>query len=494
MIQKKSGEKNKRAADPLAFCRGGVLSWRFLALLALACCAAFDAIQYLVPLDNGTPLLYVFFPASVIVFAFLAYDCRYVKYPEIRFLVFFILWMCASVVLNRSRAHIVDSYLWFASVCVTSFLCFSFPYAFSKKGAARVLTVLAITTLAAVTLLSAVGLTAVFVKDAETRAPALFSGFGIYGGRLWLDSNPNRSAPYCAAGVVLTVYLLVRLKKALPRILVSIGGAICFTALVLTDSRTAIIGACVAIGFETFLLSNVWLNRAAWMKKARAALRVAISALMMCLAIAACYLGTGLVRSAYDAYSAETDYAAAAGAPVEEQALTPLQQDADETPDLTARDITDMESMRIRLDIWAAVLKGLAGNPKILAIGTGPAVASDLMKPYFPEGSPVGIFHNSLLGALVSFGVVGLLFALIFLVLIAVAAVRFSFGGLTNADTLAVRLLPAMLLFTVSESMMEDFLFVNGGVNTVWIWFMFSAGFVLRFLKAEPIPETEPVE
>ena len=489
MLQMRTSEKNKRIHSSLEDFQGGVLSWRFLALLFLAGCVAFDAIQYLVPLDNATPLLFLFYPASLIVFGFLAYECRYVEYAEIRFLFLFILWMCASVVLNHSRAHIVDSYSWFASVCVTSFLCFSFPYAFAKRGASRVLTVLAATTLAAVTLLSAVGLIGVLAKNVAERMPTLFTGFGLYNGRLTLDSNPNRSAPYCAVAVVLTGYLLVHTKKALPRILASIGGVICFVTLALTDSRTAIVATSVAVGFEVFILSNVWLPRIGSLKKTRAALRVVICAALMCIAVVACYKGAGLVRNAYVAYSSKADDSAAAVAVEEPQPSAASQPEADSTPAQPARSIADLESVNIRLDIWTGVLKGLAQNPRMLAIGTGPAVASGLMTPYFPEGSPIGIFHSSLLGTLVSFGIVGLVFALVFLLIVAIAAVKFSFGGLTNADTLAVRLLPAMLLFTVFESMMEDFLFVNGGLNITWIWFMFSAGFVLRFLRPEPAPE-----
>jgi len=483
-LQMKTGEANRRMKPSLAGIEGGVFSWRFLAVLTLAVCVAFEAMQYLVPLDGATPLLYLFYPASLIVFGLLAHECRYLEYPEVRFLLLFMLWMCAMIVLNRSRAHIVDSYEWFASACVTAFLCFSLPYAFQKEGATRVLTILAATALAAVTLLSMVGLISVFAENVAERMPTLFSGFGFYSGRLTLDNNPNRSAPYCAVALVLAGYLLVRLKKTLPRVLVSIGGVICFVTLALTDSRTAIIAASVAIGFEVFILGNVWLPRIAWMKKARASLRVVICIALMFAATAAFFMGAELVKTAYSAYSAKEHV------PVEAVAENAPPQEADGAPDLLARDIADMESMNIRLDIWTGVLKGLAENPRILAFGTGPAMASKVMSPYFPEGSPIGIFHNSLLGTLVSFGVVGLLFALAFLLIVAVAAVRFSLGQLTDAATLAVRLLPAMLLFTVLESMMEDFLFASWSLNMTWIWFMFSAGFVLRYLRSDAVRKT----
>jgi len=49
-------------------------------------------------------------------------------------------------------------------------------------------------------------------------------------------------------------------------------------------------------------------------------------------------------------------------------------------------------------------------------------------------------------------------------------------------------MLPAMLLFTLAEGMMEDFLFAYTSLNIIWIWFMIAAGFVLRMVKREPEP------
>lgn len=106
------------------------------------------------------------------------------------------------------------------------------------------------------------------------------------------------------------------------------------------------------------------------------------------------------------------------------------------------------------------------------------------MVPYFPANSPIGFFHNSLVGTLVAFGIPGLLLALIILLVAAVGSLRLSFGK-KQTQPLAVRMLPAILLFAVAEGMMEDFLFATNSLNIVWIWFMIAAGFILRLNRTE---------
>jgi len=139
-------------------------------------------------------------------------------------------------------------------------------------------------------------------------------------------------------------------------------------------------------------------------------------------------------------------------------------------------------------------LNGILQNPKILVIGTGPAVASEVMSPYFPVNSPIGYFHNSLVAVLVSFGVVGLLLTLAFLALVAVAAVKLSFGKENSKAPLYMRLLPAVLLFTFAEGMMEDFLFAYQSLNVSWVWFMIAAGFVVYAVKREPAKDQQEIK
>lgn len=496
------GSSKIRFLQALHIREGGLISWRFLAVLSLAGCIAIEILFNILPIDHNTLLLYWFYPASLLTLTQLYYSVRFTKHAEIRFLLVYLCWMCLTVVLNHSRAHMEESYQWFACACTTLFLCFSLPYAFSKQTARRVMTALAIATVLAVSLLSIVSLIAIYFKEIAAKFPTVFEGISFYKGRLYIDSHPNRSAPAQALAVVLTGYLLAQSRKNWQRIVWILLGLLCFVPLALTVSRTAIIGAGLAVGFEVFVVLQETLR-----KKTRVFLRVAVCTIAACAALAIVYKGAELVGQANNAYLARTETAIAVQEeasvistteePAASESTDSLTEEpaADESaaPEVVSRDLSDADSFNGRTDIWLGVWNGLLQNPKILAIGTGPLVAGDVMSPYFPIDSPVGLFHNSLLAVLVSFGVPGLLLTAVLLILVAVAAVKLSFGTRKNTEPLAMRLLPAILLFTLAEGMMEDFLFAYVSLSISWIWFMVAAGFVVRAAKREPAAENQEV-
>lgn len=446
---------------------GGVFSWRLVAVLSLMGCIAVEVLFNILPIDHGTPLLYWFFPVALLLFSQLYFNLHIAKHFEIKLLLAFLAWSCAAVVLNYARLQLVDSYEWFACACTAMFLCFSLPYAFEKEAAKRVLTLLAVVTLVAVVLLSIVSLIAVFASDIAAKVPSIFDGVGIWEGRLTIDTHPNRSAPAPALGVILAGYLIAASRKRWHRVLAALGGVVCFVPLALTVSRTAILGAGIAVGFEVFLaLREVLKNR----------MRVVLRSLLCLLAagavIFAFYKGAELtVQASNVAFAQQAQALPEVAEPVADEVIT--------------RGLTGVDSFSGRTDIWLGIWKGLLQNPKILVFGTGPCMAGPVMVPYFPEGLPVGIFHNSLLGTLVSFGVVGLLFVLVFLVLVAVFAFRLSFGKRTRALPLAVRMLPAVLIYAVAEGMMEDFLFAYASLSIAYIWFMIAAGFIIHLCRTE---------
>lgn len=466
-------------------------SWHLWALLSLVICLIFEVIRYVLPIGGETGLLYIFFPCSLMVLSLMVYTRRYTQYPEIKFLFAFFAWMCFAVVINHSRAHILESYTWFSSVSVTTFLCFSFSYALKKKASFQAYKILSIVMILSVTFLSVLGLLVTFFPGATKVAPTLLSGFGIFEGRLWLDNHPNRSAPFCAISLALTFIAYTQIRQKLARVFFALSGLICYVALALTDSRTAIIGLSAAIGLVIFLVFNTTI------KNQKAVTRIIICGVFACLAVFASYKGAGLIQYGYNTISLRNSVNNLSSIEKTTSGLTNINnpesintstgESSNNEPSamVTSRDLSDIGTFNGRTDIWINVLKGLIENPEILVFGTGPAVASKVMSPYFPTGSPVGIFHNSFLGTLVSFGLLGLLFAFIFLVMIAGAALKLTFRDLTNIDSLGARMVSSLLLLTVTESMMEDFLFANNGLNVTWIWFMISAGFVFRYLKED---------
>ncbi len=497
MESKEHAANGTRGAKALRLREEGVLCWRFLAVFSLAGCIAIEVLYNILPIDHDTLLLYWFYPVSLLTLSQLYVGLRYAKKREIRFLLAYFAWMCVCVVLNYGRAHLLESYTWFAATCAALFLCYSLPYAFDKDTAGHVLTVLAITTVLSASLLCAVSLIAIYAPAIAEKAPSVFEGIGFWDGRLSIDIHPNRSSPPLAAAIVLAGYLIARAKRPWQRVLWVLCALICYIPLSLTVSRTAIIAAGLAVGFEVFLALRVRLRA-----MTKTLQRTLLCAAAGCVALVLLYKGAELVGQANNAYFARVEAAAQQEAAVQVAETAPQATEAEEAaaqPEAAAapetqvadRGLTGVDSFSGRTDIWLGVWNGLKENPRILLFGTGPAVAGNVMAPYFPEGSPVGLFHNSLMGALVSFGVVGLLLAAVFLVFTAVFAWRLSFGQMDDAESLAVRMLPAMLLFTLAEAMMEDFLFASLSLNIVLIWFMIAAGFAARLAKREPSVDAE---
>lgn len=151
----------------------------------------------------------------------------------------------------------------------------------------------------------------------------------------------------------------------------------------------------------------------------------------------------------------------------------------------STRGLSDFSTFNGRIDIWTGAIRGLKEHPDILLTGTTPLKSGEIIGSYFPANAPAGNFHNSYLGILVSFGVPGLVILLIFLIMLAKASIKLSFTKLTDFNTLEARIIPAFLLFTLAEGMMEVFLFIEWSLNYVWIWFLFSAAIVFRISRSK---------
>ena len=478
---------------------GGVFSWRFVAVVSLIACIAIEVLFNLLPIDYNTVLLFWFFPVSLLLFSQLYSSKGFTKHVEVKLLLAFLIWGIVTVVLNHSRAHMVDSYLWFAGACTVTFLCFGIGYAFGQEQAKRVLMWIITTMLISAVLLSLASLIAVFAKDFAAKFPSIFEDIDIAGGRLGIDAHPNRSSPAPALGIILAGILFADTKSVWKRVLLILTAIVCYIPLAQTVSRTAILGAGIAIAFEIILAL-----RDALKGRLNVILRWGICVVAAAAVVLVFYKGANWTVQTCNAILAQEASAQTAAEPaaLPETASQPALEATSEpqapaqaqTPEATAavisRDLSDADSFNGRTDIWLGVWNGIKQNPSIFAIGTGPWVASKVMAPYFPVNSPIGIFHNSMVGTLVAFGIPGLILAIAFLVLVAVSALRFSFGK-KQVQPLAVRMLPGILLFAVAEGMMEDFLFAVNSLNIVWIWFLIAAGFIFRLSKPNQAQKPE---
>ena len=228
------------------------------------------------------------------------------------------------------------------------------------------------------------------------------------------------------------------MKRVLPRVLIVLTSLVCFAAQALTDSRTAIFATALGIALEAFLAGALLL------KKRRSALRVAFAIVIAIAAYGAFTQGSVLVRTVYpvsaqaleeykDATAAsETDGAAvSAQAQAEYKDVTTVSET--DGAAVASRDLSDLDSFNGRTGIWLGTLKGIKEDPSILLTGTSPLISGQLMDPYFPPQAPDNNIHNSYLSWLVSYGVPGTLLLIAFLVLLAAASIKLTFGAFVRA-------------------------------------------------------------
>ena len=464
---------------PRAFLRDRARIWRALAVLGAAGCILMSFYRFVDAAHGGAVLTYLLHPAALCTMALLVFTCDYARFPEIRWLGAFLLWTAIVAVLNSGRADGALSSSWFQSQLAISFLCFSLPYAFERAKWQEVLRGLAAVTIVTTALFAAGSL--VFVALGRTFALDGVEGvLGMSGdGRLELFCHANAAASMCGISLLLCVYLFCTVKKRRFRVLVTLAFLICFVALSLTDSRTGILGSALAFGLEALLIGGAFLFR-----RAKKNPRILLCLAVALLAAVLFYLGTLLVRGGYNRYAELRATAAieAEAAPASDPNAAPASDSVYQQASL--RDYSDAGTFNGRVDIWLATFRGLRANPSILLTGTTPLIAGQLMTPYFPTHVPQYNFHNSLVAALVGLGVIGLLFILLFLAAAALISLRLMFSDFSSPASLNVRLLPAVVLFSVIVGMMEQMLFVDPMPTLVWVWLMLAAGSLFRFCRA----------
>lgn len=450
-----------------------VLSWQFLALLAVTASVLLAVFQFFNYSISDLALMSALFPASFAVLALTLYTRPFARYAEVKLLGVFLLWVVVVLFINDYRIANAFKSKWFYCMCVTSFLLFPFAYGLPKEQAAKALSAIAAALLIGVTLFASLGLVQVasLVSLPQWLTQGELMGIGP-DGRLWMLCHPNTFGPICGGAILLGGYLFARTRRALPKVLVAFAALICFTALALTDSRTAILATALGIALEAFLATVLLLP------KRKAVLRVVIALAAAAAAYSAFAQGSVLVRAVYPV-PAQSQAQAQPSNTVAAPAPVPV-----EAP-ISSRDLRDIDTFNGRTGIWLGTLKGIQANPSILLTGTSPLISGKLMDPYFPPNAPDENIHNTYLAWLVAYGVPGVLLLLAFLGLLATASVKLTFGALFDRSSLAVRMIPAMLLFALAESMMEVFLFVDGSLDISWVFLMLGGGYVFRLTKAQ---------
>ncbi len=470
------------------------LRWKNLAVLAAAFAIAVSLYRYMDTLHSGAIVAYLLYPASIGFVALLIYTRDFLRYSEVRLMGAFFVWTLLVIGLNMSRADGALSSGWFYSLCATSFLCFSLPYAFEDSEQARVVSALAWVTVLLTAALCAVAIFFAATGRVIEMRPGIEGAFGIGDdNRLGMFCHPNAAAPICGIGVVLSVYLFFTSSKQRLRFALLLPFLLGLVALTLTDSRAGILATALSIGVEAFALLC-----AKGFRMAKRPLRILLALTLSVILMVVFYQGTVWIRQGFNAIlSTRVSAGTAVSVPVDpDEPVAGDNVPASSAPEgdavapslpqsqaLSSRDLSDFNNFNGRTAIWAATLRGLQENPSILLTGTTPLIAGKTMTVYFPAEAPRENFHNSYVAILVSFGLPGLFLVLALIILLAVRSVPLFLRGLFDARNLHARLLVSVLIFTLAESMMEQFLFVDGMPSVVWVWFLLAAGFTFCFSR-----------
>ena len=483
-----TSRKPSRFPRPLI---ASLFHWKNIATVAAAITIAVSFYRYMDLLHSGAVVAYLLYPASIGCLALLLYHSVYVRLPEVRLFGTFFAWVLVVIALNMNRADGALSTEWFHSLCATSFLCFSLPYAFESTEQPRIVSFLAWFTVFIGGALSALSLYFVATGRIIDINASIEGVLGIGAdNRLGMFCHPNTAASICGIGIVLSVYLYFTLRGKLLRFVLLFPFVLFVIALALTDSRTGILSTALALGFDVFFILN---TRCFCAPKKLFNSLLAIVIATACMALF--YQGNVWIRQGYNALTSRVTI----GTAVIVEAVKSTSTTGDSTPDanesspaqapsteVSNRGLSNFDNFNGRTAIWSATLKGLAENPSILLTGTTPLIAGQTMTPYFPTEAPRGLFHNSFVAVLVSFGLPGLLLILAFIALLFVRSLRLITRNLYNEQQLPARLLTSVLIFTLAESMMEQFLFVDGMPSLVWVWFLLAAGFTFCFSREAP--------
>lgn len=472
------------STKPLRFTRplvSGLLHWKHIAAVAAAIAIAVSFYRYMDTLHSGAIVAYLLYPVSIGCLALLLYTRAYSRYPEVRLFGAFFAWVLVVIGLNMSRADGALASGWFYSLCATSFLCFSLPYAFESAEQPRAVSFLAWVTVLLGGAFSALALYFVATGRVIEMRPGIEGALGIGAdNRLWMFCHPNAAAPICGIGVVLSLYLFFTSRYKRLRYVLLIPFVLSMFSLALTDSRAGILATTLALGIEVFFVLS-----GKYFRASKKLLRALFSLVLTAACMALFYQSNVWVRQGYNTLVSRVEAETTLVTETVELAPADNESAPAQAPstEISSRDLSDFGNFNGRTAIWSATLKGLVENPSILFTGTTPLNAGQTMTPYFPKDAPYGNFHNSFVAALVSFGLPGLLLILAFIVYLFVRSLRLIARSLFDERLLPARLLTSILVFTLGESMMEQFLFVDGMPSVVWVWFLLAAGFTFCFSR-----------
>ena len=292
------------------------------------------------------------------------------------------------------------------------------------------------------------------------RLPAFLDGYVFWdGARFGTMGHPNICATVLMISVGITAGCAVKTGKIGLKIPLFLLTALEFWALSLTNSRAAVVLTCVLLGGILFCR----LRKPGWKGFLLAFLAaVAAMALLFCVS-----------RSIFSWNNARlTALAQQAQQTGEETGLALNENGSLKTENRQGTFAKSLKSLNGRTEIWAASMKALRDNPRILLIGT--ERVGEIISPYW-ERMDAQHTHNAWLQALFQLGLPGLLTALALTVL----AVWDGVVLLWRNDDLLHTCIAMVVLCMMGCAVMEPYLFtVNAQFHYFDFLFLLCLGYM----------------
>ena len=448
---------------------------------------------------------------------FFATDTK--KSPAFQILLAMLLWAFFSAVMNERRGEsLLANQAELNALAMLTFACFPAGNLAARGNMQVFLKWAAIVTVAFITLTDAAALVMAILGKYVMLPFNSNYGLGIMPGyqRLAALCYPNSIGMIGMICIVLAVYLFLKTKRAVWRILCVLSVLIINAAIALANARTSEAALALVFGLIAFTLVYGALAKKSvlirWLAAAFAALILAVVSFSLnslfvrgfntissvyatvsaqaaaapsfsetCSTPSTSDTASGQSASSLNEASATNESASTLPAP----SATPANQPA--TGFAVDRPIKgDIGTLNGRTNIWQAALTEIGRDKSLLLYGTSAGFAEQVIGQY--EVAQGRNLHNSFLQMLFALGVPGLILMLAFLFVSLLVAARVFFAPALLGG--AERIRPVALVAVLLLSSMESFLLLYPNAYFANVWFVFLSGFLCQIAAGWDRKET----
>ena len=414
-------------------------------------------------------ICYLLLPVAIFLIALESERFGILRYPETKLLPALFAVVLLSTLTNLGYADAKENVSQYASLVVTATLCGTFAYVFPKEERSMRFEILCWLYSVPVAICAIPGLW-IGIRGLR-QSDGFMLGYIGFDERLYLILNPNVLGICCALAISLILYLLMKQGSIFRKLILSVLALLSFALLVLTDCRTALYAVLPSVFL--FAVLAVCQRTKPDKKLYRVLIGVGTGA-SMCLLIVVLNKPLQSLLMRAEPVTAET---------LAEVGIT----DADYDPRAYEGTIDE------RLTLWTHALTTFIRDPYHWAFGATPAGA---LGRYNDPAMQKDHFHNGYLGILLSYGVVGFLIFVIFLVVLAVKSCILLFSS--KEVPAEERFLPAILTVALASNLMEEMFFTRSFLSETSIFLCVVSGMIFchsrEWKKKKPAEEGNPMK